>query len=46
MSESGSSSQLDFDKDEGVGTDGEMRELRFRALLSESCAERLELTRA
>ena len=37
--------QLDLDEDEGVGSRVQIPELCFRALLSESCVERLELAR-
>ena len=45
MSESGPSTQLDFDEDERLRTDVETLKLRFRALLTEGGAERLELAR-
>ena len=46
ISEADSAAQLDLDEDEGVGLDVQTLELRFRALLAEDGAERLELARA
>jgi hypothetical protein len=46
MAEADTPAQLHFDEDEGIGSDVQTLELRFRALLTEGSTTRIELTRA